>query len=177
MEEPEQQYSTPQQKMGYLYDTLREALRFKKYYAQELKRYQDWNLAGDIVIGVASSSALTNALVSKEVNWLLTVASGASAIASILKPILKLKRRIARFSNLQRKYLDLYQKLDRLSIDIKHTGTFLSEHEKRFTRLRDAFDRLGLQNEPVENDKKMRKIMDEIDEAIPHEKLWLPPSE
>jgi hypothetical protein len=173
----EAQYSTPQQKMLYLYDTLREALRFKKYYAQGMKRCEHWNLVSDIVIAVAASSSLTNVLVSSSTNWLLTVMLAFSAAASLLKPILKLNKRAARFSRLQRNYLALYQKLERLRKEIQHNARMLPTHETRFARLRDRFDSLGLQNEPVESNKRMLKIQDDIESAIPTSTLWLPISE
>jgi hypothetical protein len=173
-------YTVAQQKMLYLHRTLLETLRFKKYYAQEMRTCERWNLGANFLIAAAASTSLTSATLFNDTAWgskLLTILLLFSTIATIAKPLLKLDKRIARFSKLQNEYLDLYQKLDRLKTDIQHAGEVLPQHEKRLTRLRDRFDRLGLRNEAVESDHKMLKIMDQVENSIPPTSLWLPPSE
>jgi hypothetical protein len=173
-------YTTSQQKMLCLHTTLREALRFKKYYSREMKRCARWNFWANFLIAAVASTSLTSMTFFSDTDLgkaILKAMLLVSAIATIVKPLLKLDKQIARFSKLQSDYLDLYQKLDRLKIDIQHCGAFRPLHEKRLARLRNRFDSLGLRNEAVESDRKMLKIMDEVDRSIPPNSLWLPPSE
>lgn len=173
-------YSIAQKKVLYYRKTLLEALRFKKYYAHKVKRCQFWNTTGDILIATAASTALTSATIFKETPWgpvVLNYLLLFSMIATILKPLLKLNKKAAHFKALQKRYLVVFQKLERLAVDIEHQGQILPKHEAAFERLRDSFDKLGPQNEPMENNGTMRRIMDEIEKSLPTRSVWLPPSE
>jgi hypothetical protein len=170
------QYSPDQQKLLFLYDTLRESLMFKKYYAHKMKDYETYSLVGDIIVAAAASSSLTGATIFKGYvgEKVLTALLLISTVTAIVKPLLKLNKKIASAAKLQRDYLCLYQKLNRLRRDIQHSGLFLPKYETKFNRLRDSFDRLGLRNEAVEDKKRMMKFQDEVEEQIPHTTLWLP---
>jgi hypothetical protein len=172
------QYSSDQMKMLFLYDTLRESLLFKKYYAHRMNRFEKWNFGGDIIVAAAASGSLTGATIFKSYvgEKFLTVLLLASTVAAIVKPLLKLNKKIANASKLQRDYLSLYQKLNRLRREIQHCGQLVPKCEAKFNRLRDTFDRLGLRNEAVEDKKRMMRFQDEVEEQIPHTTLWLPPS-
>lgn len=89
-------YSGPQRKMLRLYELLRDALRFQKYYALKLKRHRFWSLIADASIAVSASGSLTSAQFMKTPigENVLTGTLIFSTFATILKPVLKLNDRI-----------------------------------------------------------------------------------
>ncbi len=169
-------YSGPQQKMLRLYELLRESLRFEKYYAFQLKRYRLLNIIGDASIAIAASGSLTTAKFMKTTigGHLLTGTLIFSTFATILKPVLKLSDKIVRLSKLQIQYLELYQEFNTLRHEIQESGVIQAKHEKQLTGLQDRFNRLGLQNDPAENQKLMLRFQDEVENEIPNVRLWLP---
>jgi hypothetical protein len=76
---------------------------------------------GDIIVAAAASSSLTGATIFKGYvgEKVLTALLLISTVTAIVKPLLKLNKKIASAAKLQRDYLCLYQKLNRLRRDIR----------------------------------------------------------
>jgi hypothetical protein len=169
-------YSGPQRKMLRLYYLLRDSLRFEKYYAFKLKRWQFWNSISDCVIAIAAAGSLGTAKfmggpLGKQI---LTDTLIFSTFATVLKPVIKPTHRISRLSKLQSQYLELYQSLDTLKCEIQETDQIQQKHERQLTALHDKFNKLGLLNEPAENPKLMARFQEEVELQIPSVSLWLP---
>ena len=169
-------YTGPQRKMLRLYELLRDSLRFEKYYACRLKRLKMWNRLADISIAVSASGSLTSAkyMHTPIGQNVLTGTLIFSTVATILKPVLKVNDQIIRLSKLQVQYLELYQDLKTLSHEIQEADEVQAKHDKQLSVLNDRFNKLGLQNDPGESQRLMRKFQVQVESQIPSVGLWLP---
>jgi hypothetical protein len=170
------EYTGPQRKVLRLYELRKESLRFEKYYACRLKWHRRWNMIGDAAIAVSASGALASATFMKTPagQELLTVALVFSTFATILKPVIKLNDRIIRLSKLQVQYLELYQDFTTLMYEVREADEVQPKHEKQLSILNDRYNKLGLQNDPGESSRLMRRFQAEVEIQIPNTELWLP---
>ncbi len=169
-------YSGSQWKMIRLYELLRESLRFEKYYAYKLKRWRRGNIIADSLIALSAAGSFSSAEFMQNAigKGVLTGTLVFSTVATILKPVIKPSNRISRLTKLQAQYLELYQDLHTLMCQIREIGEIQAKHERQLELLHERFNKLGVQNEPDEDQELMRRFQDEVETEIPSMGLWLP---
>src|SRR5580704_5938089 len=105
-----------------IYDVLRTLLLNKKYYAERLSRFQNYNFAMEMLIacGTAGSGVAGFAfwqLAAGKIVWGLI--SAAAVILAIAKPLLKLTDRIEVYAKLYGEYTSAFARMKILVDDIQ----------------------------------------------------------
>jgi hypothetical protein len=169
-------YTPEQAQLIKLYDTYRTCLMKAKYYGHKLKSFRRLNVWMDIITALAASSALTGQAIMKTPIGLnfASVLLVASAVIAILKPIFKIGEAIDRYSKLFNGYNNLFYRIEGLTDDIRRSNTFTVEYGQKAVDIFDNFRELQQQGDSEENRKRMLKYQDEVDRAIPFDRLWLP---
>ncbi|MBI4464167.1 MAG: hypothetical protein HY647_05635 [Acidobacteria bacterium] len=171
-------YTPLQAEVYRLHDLYRNCSLSRKYYAHRLKQYKRWNLTFDIVTALATSSAFAGLAIWQTpvgVN-VFSILLAASVIISVLRPLLKLSDGVDRYSKLHYAYGELFYQIESLVAEMRRKDGVRDEHLKAAAEMADRYGHLGLQDDPGPNRKALKKFQDEVNQAIPPDRLWLPRS-
>jgi hypothetical protein len=80
------------------------------------------------------------------------------------------------YSKLYYAYSELFYRIESLNDDIRNEDAVTKIHQRKATDIFERYRDLELQNDPAENVKAMGQYQDEVDKAIPADRLWLPSS-
>ena len=169
-------YTPLQAEVIRLHDLYRNCLLSRKYYAVNLKKYKVWNLTLDIIVALATSSAFAGlAILQTPVGT--NVFSGllaASVVISVIRPLLKLAEGVDRYSKLHYAYGELFYQIESLVADMRRKNRVTEEHFRAAADMADRYRNLALQDDPGPKQEALRKFQNEVNEAIPPDRLWLP---
>jgi hypothetical protein len=163
-----------------VYDMLRTLLLNKKYYAERLSRFQKYNFAMEMLIacgaagsagsGVAGFAVWQSA--AGKIVWGLI--SGVAVILAIAKPLLKLTDRIEMYAKLYGEYTSAFARIKILVDDMQVERALPPARIKLFEEMRTRTAELSKLGDPRPNRDLVRSIQDQVIDAIPIKRLWLP---
>jgi hypothetical protein len=168
-------YTPAQAEVLRLQERYRRCLLDQKYYAYRLALYQRWDIATNLLAGVAMLLSLVTRPSSHL--WLSYVCYGTGVLAALMfisKPVLKMSEQIERYTILHYSYAELFNKIEALVSDIRRNGGMTAEHRVRSAEIFDSCAALALREDPTYNAEKLAAFKAEVEKAIPPETLWLP---
>jgi hypothetical protein len=132
----------------------------------------------DILTALSTSSAFTAQAIMKTpigIN-LVSLLLLASAVIAVVRPIVKIGDGINLYSKLYYAFSELFYRIESLNDDIRREESFTQLHQRKAKDIFERYRDLELQTEPIESSKRMSTYQDEVDKAIPANRLWLPSS-
>lgn len=169
-------YTANQAEVVGLYDLQRNACLSQKYYGRRLKQYKWLNITMDVIVAVATSSSVAGLAILKTpigVNFFSMLLS-ASALVSVLRPILKLSEGVDRYSKLHYAYGQIFLTIEGLLRQIRRAGTVSPELVKASADVFETYRNLELQDDPGPSKRLLKKYQAEVKSQMPGEDLWLP---
>jgi hypothetical protein len=169
-------YTPTQARIAELYDFYRTALMNAKYYGRKLQMLKRVALVIDIATALAASGAFAGLAVWKgDIGKnVFSLVLGLTAVLAAVRPVLQLPDKIGRCSKLSYGYMEVFYRIQILTAEIRAAGRVAPEHLQRVTDVMDRFRALELEGDAYQNPKRLLKYQDEVDVAIPVERLWLP---
>lgn len=172
-------YTADQAQVIRLYDTYRNCLLKVKYYGHRLQTYKRLNVVMDIATALAASSAFTGQALMKT-GWGINTVSAlllTSAVITVVRPILKIGDGINLYSKLYSAFGELFYRIESLNDDIRDEEALTQLHKRKGKDIVERYRALELQTESVESARAMARYQEEVDKAIPADRLWLPPAD
>lgn len=162
-----------------IYNTYRTALLNRKYYSIKLQRYQRYNSLMEVAIaigatgnGIVASLAIWKSIVGQYL-WLIIVA--VATILSVIKPIIKVSRRVEVYANLYSGHTSIYCDLKHIVEDIAVSKSIPRQIHEKYKVIRQKAAELELVSEDSGNDRELiRKLQAEVNQEIPPQNLWIP---
>jgi hypothetical protein len=169
-------YTPTQARIVELYDYYRSALMSAKYYGRKIELLKRIALAIDIGTALAASGSFAGLAIWKSDigRNAFSLVLGCTAILSALRPVLRLPDKIGRYSKLFYGYMEVFYRIQALTADIRAAGRADPEHLRKAADTAERFRALELEGDAYQDSKKLLKYQDEVDVAIPVERLWLP---
>jgi hypothetical protein len=160
-----------------IYDVLRTLLLNKKYYAERLSRFQNYNFAMEMLIacGTAGSGVAGFAfwqLAAGKIVWGLI--SAAAVILAIAKPLLKLTDRIEVYAKLYGEYTSAFARMKILVDDIQVDKALPPARIKLFEELRTRAAELSKLGDPRPDRDFVRLVQAQVIDELPINRLWVP---
>ena len=170
------EYTAKQAEVLRLNDLLRRCMLDQRYYALQLARYKRWDRVASIFTALATSSAVAGLTIVKQGNGAI-VLSALGAIASLIlvvKPFFKPTENIERYSKLHYGFTELFLSVENLLAAIRNADGMMDGHRAQAVTIYEQHKGLALQEDASINWRRVGKLIGEVDQAIPGEKLWLP---
>jgi len=163
--------------MRHIHDERRTARMNCIYYEKRLKQLQRWNLAVEILIALATSSGVAGlAFWKSDPGRLIWGAVAAlAAIASAVKPLLGLSKRVETTTQLRQGYLQSFLAFNRLALQIEGDGEVTAAHLAQHDKLADQLEALAKQDEIDPRLRLLRAAQLLVAAEMPIETLWMPP--
>jgi hypothetical protein len=133
----------------------------------------------DIGTALAASSAVTGQALMKT-GWGINTVSVLllmSAVITVVRPILKIGDGINLYSKLYSAFGELFYRIESLNDDIRDEEALTQLHKRKVKDIVERYRALELQTESVESARAMARYQEEVDKAIPADRLWLPPAD
>ena len=149
-----------------------------KYYAARLTITERWNSGMELTLAAtASGSGLAALSVIKtpvgSVVW--GTLTGAAALLSVARPVLKLTERIRKFEALATGYRLLDHEYRKLEVDLRERQVYDDALYQRFQRLLDAAKSLDAKNPDHSLDSPLRaRLMEEVERELPAKDFFVP---
>jgi hypothetical protein len=164
--------------MRHIHDERRTARMNCIYYEKRLKQLQHWNLAVEILIALATSSGVAGLAFWKSdpgrIVW--GGIAALAAIASAVKPLLGLSKRIEAAAELRQGYLQNFLAFNRLAMQIEGDGEVTAGHVAQHDRLADQVEALAKQDEINPRLRLLEAAQLQVAVEMPIETLWMPPA-
>jgi hypothetical protein len=167
-------YTQQQAEVVRLHDRLRRCLMDQKYYASRLSAYQRWDTGTNLFAGVAILILLATRTAT---GWVSLASYGCGAIAALLfigKPIFRVSEQIERYTLLFCGFSECFYKIETLLAEIRAVGEVTADNRVRSAEIFDRCANLAMREDISINPKKLRRLKEEVEQAIPVESLWLP---
>jgi hypothetical protein len=162
--------------MRHIHDERRTARMNCIYYEKRLKQLQRWNLAVEILIALATSSGVAGLAFWKtdpgRIVW--GGIAALAAIASAVKPLLGLARRVEATTQLRQGYLQSFLGFNRLAVQIEGDGEVTAAHVAQHDRLADQLEALAKQDEIDPRLRLLQAAQLQVAAEMPIEALWMP---
>ena len=160
-----------------IYDALRTLLLNKKYYAARLQRFQNFNLAMELLIAVgATGSGVAGLAVwqmeSGKLIW--GAISGVSVVLAVLKPLFNLSSKVAAYAKLYGEYTSAFTRMKILVDDLQVERELPPARIKLFTELRARASELAGLGDPSQTQSVLLKLQEEVIVELPIDGLWVP---
>lgn len=173
------EYTAKQAEVLRLNDQLRRCLLDQKYYALQLARYKRWDRIANIVTALATSSAIAGLTFIKQGDLgaiAFSVLGAASSLILVVKPFFKPAENIERYSKLHYGFTELFFQIEDLLASVRNADGMTIEHRAQAGKVYEQYKNLALQEDASINWKRVGRLVDEVDQAIPGGALWLPPA-
>jgi hypothetical protein len=162
-----------------LYNLLRTARLNVLYYEESLRNWTVAIRTHDVIVAVTSAASPiaffkhSDEPLQKQAWFYLTIAAG---VAGLLKPIFRLDKQIALYSELVTHYRELHHDLKCLVEDMVADGDFSVTLEKKFQACRKRENDLQ-KNEPPPRREKIRRLQAVVESEYNPSELWVPKEE
>jgi hypothetical protein len=159
-----------------LYRLYRTALMNEKYFGYRLQRVRALNTASEIALGISASAAISSwKFLTEGVGMhVWQVFGGISTFLAVIKPIIKLSKKIEIYSKLHVGYCGLYFDLKNLVHEVNTSRAFPQRLLKEEDAARQRYKNLELQIDELPNKRLLRRCMEEVNRQIPADTLWTP---
>ena len=161
-----------------VYNLLRTARLNQKYYLEKLHRVEKLNMAMQIII---AASLPTSAVASYQI-WNTELGGPAwsfvlllASTLALLQPFLKLSEKIKTYDSILNGYLTLDFDLQELRGKISHSNSYSVSHRKLFEQALKRKKNVGLKEQGLKLDKKLRtKCAEEVRKELPAKNFFIP---
>lgn len=158
-------------------NTYRTALMNRKYYGYRLSAVKTWNTAMEIVIAVGTSSAIGAWAIWRSTSvganvW--AILAGLATLFAVVKPCLKLSKRVEKYSELFVGHGDVYYDLKTITMELAGFRDYTDKIDEAFRRTIERIKQLAFKDDPKINEKLRRRSFEEVKREIPVESLWWP---
>ena len=109
--------------------------------------------------------------------WVSNASYGIGALAALIfigKPIFKVSEQIERYTILSSGFGELFSRFESLLADVRRNDGMTDAHRERADELMNRCDNLALREDASINWKKVKKIQEDVDTAVPANSQWLP---
>ncbi|MCU1224231.1 MAG: hypothetical protein JWQ42_2324 [Edaphobacter sp.] len=162
-----------------LYNLLRTARLNVLYYEESLHRWTIAIRTHDVIVAVTSAASPiayfkhSSEPIQKQMWFYFTLAAG---IAGLLKPIFRLDKQIALYTELVTHYRELHHDLKCLAEDMAANRDFSLQLDKRFQACRLRENDLQ-KKEPVPQRGKIERLQAMVEREYDLSEIWLPQEE
>lgn len=163
-----------------IYRDYRNVCLSQKYYAYRLRRVNRVNRVYEIVLAVATSGTVAGAIADWSIwqtNYGRTVtlfAGAVIAIATVIKPVLKLPEEIQRLSTLETSFHSLLLDFRLLIFEIKNKHALTEEILKTYKTTYGKVKELIHKEDPDPPDHIVKLLCEEVKREISVKDLWNP---
>lgn len=167
-------YTQQQAEVVRLHDRFKRCLMDQKYYASRLSTYQRWDTGTNLFAGIAMLVSLATRTAT---GWASIASYGLGALAALLfigKPIFKVSEQIERYTFLFCGFSECFHRIETLLADIRAFGEVTADHRLRSAEIFDRCANLAVREDISVSHKKLQRLKEEVEQAIPAESLWLP---
>ncbi len=149
----------------------------KKYYAEQLSRYQRYSfiMEGLIACGATGSGVAGLAVWKLQTGSILWgVISAMSVVLAIAKPLLKLTEQIEAYAKLYGEYTSAYSRMKMLVDDIQVERDLSPATIRMFQEMRLRAAELSGLGDPRPNPDFVRRLQGQVNDELPADRLWMP---
>lgn len=159
-----------------IYRDYRDTVMSRKYYECRRQSTYRFNFWYEVLIACGTSGTVGGwALWSVPAGHLVWVGVGATvAIATIVKPILKLADELERLAALSTKYAALQVDFEQLIFDIKTAGTITKPIRRIYGNICDKMKDLDGKGDAPPRERLLKRCQDDVNREIPPTSLWSP---
>jgi hypothetical protein len=159
-----------------IYRDYRNVCLSRKYYEYRLKRVHSTNFWYEAVLAFGTSGTVAGwAFWSNPTGQAIWIGIGIIvALATIVKPILKLPDDLERLTTLSTKYAALQIDFEQLIFDIKSELKVSKALRKSYREIREKMKDLDVKGDSGPNAKLLSRCQVEVNREIPPSSLWSP---